>query len=551
MASLKDALAPTLLVASAVFAAFATPLVFVGERQVTIRMDRDVVYDGIIRDVSLPYIAFSLVVSMGAGLTTMTVAGWNSSTKRNIALENERETLRAELHEKEIQIDELKLSSANLAAAGLDSFLDAAEAMPQAPEIIAEMLVDDPFITVEPVAAAPAAPAAAPRTVPQPIHLNPEVVPTQPVHAQAPQTVVAQAAEPSPASTHAGATISGEALHVYGALQDRFEQAAVVSHERNTAASRAYTPADSEVAPPTRLAAEMVSVYTALHERLQTVDLPSPAQRSIATSRAYVPEAPLTAQPTHLEAQDPPPQIQAQPEAAHVKPAPTGHPVVGQPSPQSPPAAAPAQPTRPPEPLVVTASPPIKVQPVAQPAVSPIQPAAETRSAADATSQTTAAYAVLGLSESPQVAASPEADLADSASDVLTPAPATVDPAAQDPVAMPWDRWLEASTLPSETAELPVPEALAGLEAWLAPATTSDHVGDGSVLSAWDQWLQQQQAPAKRPQSRNNLEDWLAAFKDDPEAEAGFFEMPLAAPDTHKLKVVHFQRSSGHSRKDS
>lgn len=487
MASLKDALAPTLLVAGAVFAAFATPLVFVGERQVTIRMDRDVVYDGLIRDVSLPYIAFSLVVSMGAGLTTMTVAGWNSSTKRNITLENERESLRAEIHEKEVQIDELKLSSANLAAAGLDAFLDAAAAMPQAPEVIAEMLTDDPFITVEP---------AAPAVAPQPSQGTPPIT--------MPQT-----------------PISGEILHVYGVLQDRFEQAVPASKERSPAPSRAYVPNDLEPALPSILAPEVASFYTALYGRLQTTDLPSPAQRGIAPSRAYVPEAPRT---TH--------HIQAQ--APH-----TYQPL------QSAPAAV-INLNSLPEPLASQlAQSSTQAQPY--PAVVEAHPATAQAKLPEETSQAMAAYAVLGLSDTaiPQPPVQSDIDL----EQLTALLESDIDKSSAPP--LPWDQWLEESTLPTSIPELPVPVALAGLEAWLAPATTADPEDD-SVVSDWEQWLQQQSAP-KRHQSRSNLDDWLAACNTDDKtaADPDFFEMPLAAPDTRMPKVVRFQRGSTHSRKDS
>ncbi|NJK71905.1 MAG: hypothetical protein HC926_00225, partial [Synechococcaceae cyanobacterium SM2_3_60] len=242
-----------------------------------------------------------------------------------------------------------------------------------------------------------------------------------------------------------------------------------------------------------------------------------------------------------------PPQSPAQSATADVNQAPTSRPPVSQ-------LPATAQLATPPQPPVATAT-PVKAEPVAQ------QAAAQNKPATDAANQVAAAYAILGLSESPQdptPAAVSDVDLEqltallETDSVESTSSTVTSEPDIPAPVAMPWDQWLEESTLPSAVTESATPAALVGLEAWLAPTTTADQA-DSSVLSDWDRWLQQQQAPPKRPQSHSNLEDWLAAFNtsDSAEAEAGFFEMPLAAPDTRMPKVVRFQRGPAHSRKDS
>jgi hypothetical protein len=119
----KFILTPAIISAS-VFAALTLPLAVLGNQQVTIKLQRDTWFDGKLRDVATPYLGLTAVLSLGAGIASVAVAGWQQSSRKSGEVEAQLSGLAQHLKEKEAQLEALKLSEPRLEASGLKAFLD-------------------------------------------------------------------------------------------------------------------------------------------------------------------------------------------------------------------------------------------------------------------------------------------------------------------------------------------------------------------------------------------------------------------------------------------
>jgi len=121
---LKKFILTPFLISASVFAALTLPLAVFGNQQATIQLQRDTVFYGKLRDVALPYLGLASVFSLGAGVASVAIAGWQQSSRKSEEVEAQLSGLTQHLQEKEAQLEALKLSESRLEAAGLGAFLD-------------------------------------------------------------------------------------------------------------------------------------------------------------------------------------------------------------------------------------------------------------------------------------------------------------------------------------------------------------------------------------------------------------------------------------------
>lgn len=130
----KFVLTPALISAS-VFAALSLPLALIGSKPITIQLQQEKVFYGKLRDVAIPYLGFIGTVSVGAGVASVAIAGWQQTKRKSEEIEADLSALAQELKEKEAQLEALKLSETRLEASGLKAFLD--EEVPSKPQQLA------------------------------------------------------------------------------------------------------------------------------------------------------------------------------------------------------------------------------------------------------------------------------------------------------------------------------------------------------------------------------------------------------------------------------
>lgn len=119
----KFFLTPAVISAS-VFAALTLPLAVLGNKPVTIQLQQEPVFYGQLRDVATPYLGLASVLSVGAGVASIAVAGWRQSLRKSSEVEAQLSGLAQHLKEKEAQLEALKHSESRLESSGLKAFLD-------------------------------------------------------------------------------------------------------------------------------------------------------------------------------------------------------------------------------------------------------------------------------------------------------------------------------------------------------------------------------------------------------------------------------------------
>ena len=122
--SIKKFLLQALVIPGTVFCAATLPLAVWGSERVAIEFQDEPVFTGQLRQIASPYLALATAVSIGAGLAGVATAGWQQSHQKSARDEQELSALRQALKEKEIEIENLKVSDSRLAAFGLSSFLE-------------------------------------------------------------------------------------------------------------------------------------------------------------------------------------------------------------------------------------------------------------------------------------------------------------------------------------------------------------------------------------------------------------------------------------------
>lgn len=121
---MKNALIPSVLLSSVIFAGLTFPLAAAGSQPLEIKLQREQVFVGTLRDISSPYLALAGLISVGAGMVNLSISGWRHSSRKSTQVDNRLSKLQAELQRKESQIEDLRLSIPYLKATGLDAFLE-------------------------------------------------------------------------------------------------------------------------------------------------------------------------------------------------------------------------------------------------------------------------------------------------------------------------------------------------------------------------------------------------------------------------------------------
>jgi len=127
---------------------------------VTIQLQDKQVFHGQLRDVAMPYLGLAGALSLGAGIATVAVTGWQLSTRKSVAVELQLSGLEQNLKEKEELLEQLKLSKSRLETTGLSAFLDDEVKLEQALSVPVAMksepsvVRDTPVPVVEPLVTA-------------------------------------------------------------------------------------------------------------------------------------------------------------------------------------------------------------------------------------------------------------------------------------------------------------------------------------------------------------------------------------------------------------
>ncbi len=123
-APLKKFVLTPVVLSAAVFAALSSPLAIFGSKPLTIQLQEEPVFQGQLRDFSAPYLGLTSAMSLAAGIASVAVSGWRLSARKSSQTEAQLSELEQDLKEKEVLLEQLKLSEARLDASGLSQFVD-------------------------------------------------------------------------------------------------------------------------------------------------------------------------------------------------------------------------------------------------------------------------------------------------------------------------------------------------------------------------------------------------------------------------------------------
>jgi hypothetical protein len=124
LSALQKFFLPPIIASIGVFSAMSFPLATLGDKQITIKFQEEPIFYGKLRDVAIPYVVLTTVLSIGTGVAAGAVCGWRHSSQKSVKFQQELSSLEQNLQEKETLLKELKLSESRLQVSGLKAFLD-------------------------------------------------------------------------------------------------------------------------------------------------------------------------------------------------------------------------------------------------------------------------------------------------------------------------------------------------------------------------------------------------------------------------------------------
>ncbi|AFY33502.1 hypothetical protein [Calothrix sp. PCC 7507] len=124
LSALQKFFLPPIIASIGVFSAMSFPLAALGDKQITIKFQEEPIFYGKMRDVAIPYVVLTTVLSIGTGVAAGAVCGWRHSSRKSVKFQQELFSLEQNLQEKETLLKELKLSESRLQVSGLKAFLD-------------------------------------------------------------------------------------------------------------------------------------------------------------------------------------------------------------------------------------------------------------------------------------------------------------------------------------------------------------------------------------------------------------------------------------------
>jgi hypothetical protein len=109
--------------AGTIFLAATLPLTTLGSKPVAIQLDSKPVFTGQFREIAAPYLGLVLALSFGAGVTNLAMMRWLQSSRKLELAAAQLATLKQQLAEQEVLIEQLKFTPTRLQSSGLEQFL--------------------------------------------------------------------------------------------------------------------------------------------------------------------------------------------------------------------------------------------------------------------------------------------------------------------------------------------------------------------------------------------------------------------------------------------
>ena len=118
----KKIFLPTVVIGGTLFALFSLFLVTQGSKVLEVKVENQKIFDGKVKDVISPSIG--ALFCIGLSVNTAAVFGWGQSLRKNSKMEQQISHLQNLISQKELEIEDLRLSPSNLKHAQLDFFLE-------------------------------------------------------------------------------------------------------------------------------------------------------------------------------------------------------------------------------------------------------------------------------------------------------------------------------------------------------------------------------------------------------------------------------------------
>lgn len=112
------------ILSGVVFAASTLPLGMFGAEPITLKVGDRPTFSGRFEELATPYLALTTILSLGIGVATTALFGWQSSSQQLAQAEERLSTLKQQLDEKESLLEHLRFSEQKLHSTGLNFFLE-------------------------------------------------------------------------------------------------------------------------------------------------------------------------------------------------------------------------------------------------------------------------------------------------------------------------------------------------------------------------------------------------------------------------------------------
>ncbi|NEQ08875.1 MAG: hypothetical protein F6K37_23905 [Moorea sp. SIO4E2] len=98
------------LISATVFAGLTLPVGWFGAQPLSIKVQEEQLFYGHVRDAATPYLTLATVISLGAGMASVAIAGWQQSAQQSSQLQSQLSDLAQQSQKKEELLEKLRLS---------------------------------------------------------------------------------------------------------------------------------------------------------------------------------------------------------------------------------------------------------------------------------------------------------------------------------------------------------------------------------------------------------------------------------------------------------
>ena len=98
------------MISATVFAALTLPVGWFGAQPLSIKVQEEQLFYGHVRDAATPYLTLATVISLGAGMASVAIAGWQQSAQHSSQLQSQLSDLAQQIQKKEELLEKLRLS---------------------------------------------------------------------------------------------------------------------------------------------------------------------------------------------------------------------------------------------------------------------------------------------------------------------------------------------------------------------------------------------------------------------------------------------------------